>query len=254
MNSKKPIKKSLEDSVKQHYSKDLKSTKVTSISYKSRHTGFLKSLLISLGLVGGFLALSSYIYVFKPEIKEKTYNTVVYKETPPVEKVVIRRYEPLPGNKTGTAKGKRLEGLELIAVRKGITSEFAVKLPKGSGNGLYDGFTYSPQIPPAYIPEPTINIALPKSIVEVLPSMERERETKIGEYLGEPVLIWTIRLDNGRTIMCWSRVGYIPPEFGGVYQYTHISPLYPTYPPKSFGIYQYQYFGIENYPILHPAL
>ncbi len=224
MNGEKPIKKSLEDSVKQLYSEDLKSTKVTGISYKSRHTDFLKSLLISLGLVGGLLALSSYIYVFKPEIKEKTYNTTVYKEPPPAEKVVIRRYELLPGNKTGTAKEKYLEGIELIAVRKGITSEFAVKQPEGSGNGLYDGFTYSPQIPPSYIPEPT-NIALPKSTVnEVLPFMEREREMKIGEYLGELVLIWTIpQVGEG-----WSRVGYIPPpESSGIYHPPPYIPLPP---------------------------
>jgi len=223
MNSKNHTKESLENRVKKHYSKDLKNTKVTNISYKSRNTGFLKSLLISLGLVGGFLALSSYIYVFKPEIKEKTYNTILYKETSPVEKIVIRRYEPLPGNKTGTAKGKRLEGLELMAVRKGITSEFAIKLPEGSGNGLYDGFTYSPQIPPAYIPEPTINIASKSTVNEVLPFIERERETKIGEYLGEPVLIWRIhQVGEG-----WSRVGYIPPpESSGIYHHPYI-PLPP---------------------------
>ncbi len=218
-----PIKKSLEDSEEQLYSEDLKSIKVPSISYKSRHTNFLKSLLISLGLVGGFLALSSYIYVFKPEIKEKTYNATVYKETSPVEKVVIRRYELLPGNKTGTAKGKCLEGLELIAVREGITSEFAIKLPEGSGNGFYDRFTYSPQIPSAYSPEPTINIALPKSN-EVLPFIEREREMKIGEYLGEPVLIWDIPgVGKG-----WSRVGYIPPpESSGIYHPPPYIPLPP---------------------------
>ncbi|MCK4255277.1 hypothetical protein KAX35_00190, partial [candidate division WOR-3 bacterium] len=224
MNGENPIKKSLEDSIEQLYSEDLKSKRQQVFLFQSRHTDFLKSLLISLGLVGGLLALSSYIYVFKPEIKEKTYNTILYKEPPPAEKVVIRRYEPLPGNKTGTAKGKRLEGIELIAVRKGITLEFAIKLPEGSGNGFYDRFTYSPQIPPAYIPEPTINIASKPIVNEVLPFMERERETKIGEYLGEAVLIWTIQLANGDRVQGWSRIGYIPPEFSGFYQYTYISP------------------------------
>lgn len=183
-----------------------------------------RALIIAIIIHCSLLLAAGYIYVFKPEIKEKTYNTIVYKETSPVEKVVIRRYELLPGNKTGTAKGKRLEGLELIAVRKGITSEFAIKLPEGSGNGLYDGFTYSPQIPPAYIPEPT-NIALPKSTVnEVLPFMEREREMKIGEYLGELVLIWNIPgVGEG-----WSRVGYIPPpESSGIYHPPPYIPLPP---------------------------
>ena len=184
-----------------------------------------RALIIAIIIHCSLLLAAGYIYVFKPEIKEKTYNTIVYKEPPQAEKVVIRRYEPLPGNKTGTAKGKRLEGIELIAVRKGITSEFAIKLPEGSGNGFYDRFTYSPQIPPAYIPEPTINIASKPIVNEVLPFMERERETKIGEYLGEAVLIWTIQLANGDRVQGWSRIGYIPPEFSGFYQYTYISPL-----------------------------
>ena len=182
-----------------------------------------RALIIAIIIHCSLLLAAGYIYVFKPEIKEKTYNTIVYKEPPQVEKVVIRRYEPLHGNKTGTAKGKFLEGLELIAVRKGITSEFAVKLPEGSGNGFYDRFTYSPQIPPAYIPEPTINIALPKSTVnEVLPSMEREKEMKIGEYLGEAVLIWIIQLADGARVQYRSKIGYISPEAAGYYQYTYI--------------------------------
>ena len=182
-----------------------------------------RALIIAIIIHCSLLLAAGYIYVFKPEIKEKTYNTIVYKEPPQVEKVVIRRYEPLHGNKTGTAKGKFLEGLELIAVRKGITSEFAVKLPEGSGNGFYDRFTYSPQIPSAYSPEPTINIALPKSN-EVLPFMEREREMEIGEYLGELVLIWNIPgVGEG-----WSRVGYIPPpESSGIYHPPPYIPLPP---------------------------
>ena len=126
-----------------------------------------RALIIAITIHFGLLLAAGYIYVMRPEKKEAAFRAFLRAEkVAPMKK--IRTAPPKKElKKTPAIRPLRRERpIELIAVKRAITSAFTVKLPEVSGAA------YSPQIALVSVPEPTL-------APERLPSFwEREIELK----------------------------------------------------------------------------
>ena len=126
-----------------------------------------RALIIAITIHFSLLLAAGYIYVMRPEKKEAAFRAFLRAEkVAPMKK--IRTAPPKKElKKTPAIRPLRRERpIELIAVKRAITSAFTVKLPEVSGAA------YSPQIALVSVPEPTL-------APERLPSFwEREIELK----------------------------------------------------------------------------
>ena len=126
-----------------------------------------RALIIAITIHFGLLLAAGYIYVMRPEKKEAAFRAFLRAEkVAPMKKIRTAPPKKEPKKTPAVRPLRRERPIELIAVKRAITSAFTVKLPEVSGAA------YSPQIALVSVPEPTL-------APERLPSFwEREIELK----------------------------------------------------------------------------
>jgi len=126
-----------------------------------------RALIIAIIIHCSLLLSAGYVYVMRPEKKEDIFRAFLRAEkVAPLKKIKTAPPKKEMKKTPAVRPIRRERPIELIAVKKAVTSTFTVKLPDVSGA------VYSPQVALVSVPEPTL-------APERLPSFwEREIELK----------------------------------------------------------------------------
>jgi len=126
-----------------------------------------RALIIAIIIHCSLLLSAGYVYVMRPEKKEDIFRAFLRAEkVAPLKKIKTAPPKKEMKKTPAVRPIRRERPMELIAVKKAVTSTFTVKLPEVSGA------VYSPQVALVSVPEPTL-------APERLPSFwEREIELK----------------------------------------------------------------------------